>query len=63
MEYSRPAMSISELVKETGISRTMWMQAAHHYLADRYLIRTEGGGKFYFDTKAFEKVRKSVWHQ
>ena len=63
MDYSKPAMSITELVKETGIKRGWWMQAAHHYLADRYIIRTEGGGKFYFDTAEFEKVRRQVWHQ
>lgn len=63
MEYSKPAMAISELVKETGISRTMWMQAAHHWLSDRYLIKTAKGGKFYIDTKNFEKVRRQVWQQ
>ena len=61
MKYSKSAMTISELVKETGISRTMWLQAAHHHLAYKYLIKTKGGGKFYIDTEAFEKVRQSVW--
>lgn len=59
MKYPKALMSITELV-ELGYSRTDLIRAAHHKLRDKYIIPTAGGGKFRFDTEAWEKYRKYV---
>ena len=57
MTYPKPLMSITELVK-MGFPRDMLYKAAHAKGAERYIIRTPGGGKILFDTEKFERVKK-----
>lgn len=57
MKYAKPIMSITELV-EMGYSRADLKKAAHHRLAPKYIVR--GGGKFLFDTEAWERNKRYV---
>lgn len=62
MKYPKPVMSLTEMAK-LGFSRTQLNQAAHHPLADKYMMTTANGGKFLFDTEKFERYRTSVWRK
>lgn len=46
--YSKPYMSITELVKETGLARGYLKQLAR--VEDAPIVFTLGGGKIYFKT-------------
>ena len=59
IKYPKEIMSIKELVA-MGFTKTQMYQAAHHFLSDKYTMRTSGGGKILFDTAAFEKERAFV---
>lgn len=59
MRYPKPIMSISEMA-EMGFSRTALYEFAHHQLAERYVIKTPKGGKIFFDTAEFEKLRSRL---
>lgn len=56
MKYPKPIMSISEMA-EMGFSKTALYEYAHHQLADRFIITTPKGGKIFFDTAEFERLR------
>ena len=60
MNYPKPIMSISELVK-MGFPKELLYKAAHAKGSERYVTKTPGRGKFLFDTEKFEKVRRTLW--
>lgn len=57
MQYPKQLMSITELTK-LGFPRDLLYKSAHAQGAEKYIIRTPGGGKILFDTEKFEKVRR-----
>lgn len=58
MNYPKPFMSITELVKVTGISRDYFKNIA--LAKDAPVIRTPNGGKFYFKTNELDDYMKKV---
>lgn len=61
MKYPAPCMTVTELSEYTGIPKSLWYQAAHHYLSYKYIVSKKGARTLRFDTAAFEKVRTAVW--
>lgn len=47
-------------LREMGYSRGIIESMTTHPLSKHYLFKTEGGGKFYYDLKKFEKYRNKV---
>ena len=60
MTYPKAVMSITELTK-MGFSRKELIKAAHHHLSSKYIIKTSGGGKYFFKTEEFEKYMKYIF--
>lgn len=51
-KYSKPFMSITDLVKETGLSRDYFKRLSR--IKDAPTVRTLGGGKIFFDTSRLD---------
>lgn len=60
MKYPKAVMSITELA-EMGFSRKELTKAAHHHLSSKYIVKTIGGGKYFFKTEEFEKYMKYIF--
>lgn len=57
-KYSKPFMSITDLVKETGLSRDYFKRLSR--IKDAPIVRTLGGGKIYFKTSELDKFMDEV---
>ena len=58
MEYPNPIMSITEL-EEMGFTRSYLKEMAHRR-GQKYATYSVGRGKFFFDTRRFEKEREKM---
>lgn len=57
-KYSKPFMSITDLVQETGLSRDYFKRLSR--IKDAPIIRTPGGGKIFFDTSRLDDLMKDI---
>lgn len=54
MNFPRPIMSLSELVNETNLPRSL-LKTIPHMPNQRIAFQNKGGRKFFFDTQELSK--------
>jgi len=57
-KYSKPFMSITDLVQETGLSRDYFKRLSR--IENAPIVRTLGGGKIFFDTSKLDDFMEEV---
>ena len=60
-KFSKPYMSITELVKETGLSRDYFKGLAHNESYPGLVKWTQGKGKIIFITSRLEDILNGRW--